>query len=202
MGTQENTIAELKAKLKDAWLRGREQRIEIGTLLLELREHAAHGTWGKLLAEIGIPASTAVDYMIEASRQIHGIRIFGKAPAPKPIDVEGQEIEQAVNLAMAEVEAVGNGNATSPATVLGKGEDPSGNPPPPITGVQAKPKRVEPQLELNNRVKGPVLFCTAAQKEQYEAAKKKDRERVYRLFYNALMEAIAETEASDEALAA
>src|SRR5258708_6745230 len=76
MATKAETIKQLKAKLKDAWLRGKEQRIEIGTLLLELRQQAEHGEWGKVLAELGIPASTAADYMMEASRQIHGIRVF------------------------------------------------------------------------------------------------------------------------------
>jgi len=71
-----DTVSELKTKLKDAWLRGAAQRIEIGTLLLALRSKAKHGTWGDLLADVGIPASTAADYMTEASRQIHGIREF------------------------------------------------------------------------------------------------------------------------------
>jgi hypothetical protein len=172
MNTQE-TLAQLKQKLKDAWVRGKEQRIEIGTLLLELRKKAKHGTWGQLLAEVGIPAQTAGDYMVEASRQIHGIRVFENGELTTQPDPEAVEMEQAVNA----------------ATALVNGEAP----------VPPQPK---PQLAEHNRVKGPVLFCTAPQKEAYESAKKQNKERVYQLFFNALMEVIGEQEVANESLAA
>ncbi|MBZ5698676.1 MAG: hypothetical protein LAN18_09035 [Acidobacteriia bacterium] len=182
MSAKQNTIAELKAKLRDAWLRGKDQRVEIGTLLLALRAQAEHGTWGKLLAEIGIPATTAADYMVEASRQIHGIRVFGPQPDP-----EAQEMEEALNA----------------ATVLVKGAGPSDDSLSPIPIAQPKPKRAKPQLEQRSRVRGPVLYCTATQKEAYQAAKKEYKERVYQTFYDALMVVIAEQqeEAADETLA-
>jgi len=181
-------VEQLKVKLKDAWVRGKEQRIEIGTLLIELRAQAEHGEWGKLLVELGIPAGTARDYMVEASRQIHGIRVFGKAPDPKPIDVEAEELERAINQAMAQVEEVGNGNTPTPIS----------EPKP-----QANCKQSEVQLAERNKVKGPVLHCTADQKDAYRAARKADYERVYRIFHAALMEVIGEQEeVCDEAVAA
>jgi hypothetical protein len=181
--TKQNTIAELKAKLKDAWLRGRDQRIEIGTLLLELRTQAEHGTWGKLLTEIGIPATTAADYMTEASRAIHGIRGIELQPDP-----EARDMEAAVNA----------------ATVLVKRDGPSDDSPPPIPIAQPKPKRVKPQLEQHNRIKGPVLYVTAEQKEAYRTAKKEDQGRVYQIFYGAFLEVVGEPreEVASETLAA
>lgn len=163
----ETTLAQLKAKLKDAWVRGKEQRIEIGTLLLELRAKARHGTWGPLLAEIGIPATTAGDYMVEASRQIHGIRRFENGEVTTQPDPEALQMETAVGEAKDLVE-----------------------------------EKTSPQLTEHNRVKGPVLFCSAAQKEAFEAAKKADKDRVYNIFYDAFMLVIAEQEVADEAIAA
>lgn len=100
MATKNETVNQLKVKLADAWLRGKEQRIEIGTLLLELRAEAEHGDWGNWLKELCIPASTAADYMQEASRQIHGIRVFENNAVR---DAEGEEIQQAVAAAIAAV---------------------------------------------------------------------------------------------------
>jgi hypothetical protein len=166
-----DTVAELKTKLKDAWLRGTAQRIEIGTLLLALRSKAKHGTWGDLLAEVGIPASTAADYMTEASRQIHGIRKFENGDVTvTSVDAETEEIENAVKQAREQ-----------------------------LNQSKAEPK---PQLQEHNRVKSPVLFCTAAQKEQYQAAKTVDAARVYKIFYAALLQVIGEEEVADEAIAA
>ena len=174
-----DTINELKAKLKDAWLRGKAQRIEIGTLLIELRTQAEHGEWGKLLAELGIPASTATDYMVEASRQIHGIRVFDKGEIK---DAEAEEMQQAVEAAAAEV------NGDTPPE------------PPPAAPAQSS---VTPELDDHNRVKGPVLFCTSDQKDAYKAAKCENKDRVYEIFYNAFLEVIGEQEeVRDEALAA
>jgi len=165
----EVTVAQLKVKLKDAWVRGKEQRIEIGTLLLELRAKAKHGTWGPLLAEVGIPATTAGDYMLEASRQIHGIRVFENGEVITQSDPEAAEMETAVEAATVEVTE----------------------------------KQSTPQLEERNRVKGPVLFCSVTQKEAFEAAKKENKDRVYQIFFNALMEVIGgEQEAANESLAA
>lgn len=108
---KQDTVNQIKAKLKEAWVRGKEWRIEVGTLLLELRAEAEHGEWGKLLAELGIPNSTAVDHMTEASRHIYGIRKFdGSAPDPEAV-----EIEQAVETAAAEVAAV---PTPTPASVI------------------------------------------------------------------------------------
>jgi hypothetical protein len=175
-------IAELKSKLQVAWIRGKEQRIEIGTLLLQLRVQAEHGEWGILLAELGIPASTASDYMIEADRQFHESRRFDPQP-----DAEAKEMEQAVEA----------------ATALVNGQRPSDDPPPPIPFAQP---RVEPnpQLEMHNRVRGPVLYCTAEQKEVFQAVKRENKERVYEMFYDALMNVICEKleEETNETLAA
>jgi hypothetical protein len=181
MDTKMETIKHLKIKLKDAWLRGREQRIEIGTLLIELRAQAAHGEWGDLLTELGIPASTAADYMVEASRQFHGSRVFALQ-----VDPEVSEMEQAVNAANALVK--GNANTEEP--------------PPPIPIAQPKP--IKPQLEMHNRVRGPVLYCTAEQKEVFQAVKRENKERVYETFYDALMNVICEKleEVTNETLAA
>jgi hypothetical protein len=179
-------INELKAKLKDAWLRGKEQRIEVGKLLLELRAQAEHGEWGKLLAELGIPASTASDYMVEASRQIHGIRVFDHGDVK---DAEAEEMGQAVSAANAAV------NGDTPL-----------EPPPAAPSVQPQPPT--PELDLHSRVKGPVLFCTLEQKDAYKAAKRESKDRVYEIFYNAFLEVIGEQqdarqqEVGDEALAA
>jgi hypothetical protein len=179
---KQDTINQLKAKLKDAWLRGKSQRIEIGTLLIELRSQAAHGEWGKLLAELGIPASTATDYMVEASRQIHGIRVFDKGEIK---DVEAEQMQQAVDEAAAEVSG---GTPPEPAAVT------------PIAPAQSS---VSPELTDHNRVNGPVLFCTADQKDAYKAAKRENKDRVYEIFYNAFLEVIGEQEeVRDEALAA
>lgn len=176
-----DTINELKAKLKDAWLRGKAQRIEIGTLLIELRTQAEHGEWGKLLAELGIPASTATDYMVEASRQIHGIRVFDKGEIK---DAEAEEMQHAVEAATAEV------NGDTPPE------------PPPATAM-ATPQPPAPELDYHARVKGPVLFCTSEQKDAYQEAKRENKDRVYEIFYNAFLEAIGEQEeVRDEALAA
>jgi hypothetical protein len=182
---KKDVITQLKAKLKDAWLRGKEQRIEIGTLLLELRKQAEHGDWGKWLAELGMPATTAADYMVEASRHIHGIRVFGAKPDP-----EAKEMEQAVNQAAAQVKA----ESTPP--------DPT--PPSPIPIARPIPKLVRPQLDMHNRVKGPVLICTAEQKDAYKEAKKENKDRVYEIFYNAFLEVIGERqeEVANETLAA
>ncbi len=183
MATKTETIEKLKEKLKDAWLRGKEQRIEIGTLLLELRKQAQHGDWGKWLAELGMPATTAADYMVEASRQIHGIRVFGAKPDP-----EAEEMEQAVDQAAAQVK----GNSTPPEPTL-----------PPTIPI-AQPQRVKPELDMHNRVKGPVLICTAEQKDAYKEAKKENKDRVYEIFYNAFLEVIGvqQEEVANETLAA
>ena len=184
--SKRETINQLKAKLQDAWLRGKEQRIEVGKLLLELRSRAKHGEWGNLLAEFGIPASTAADYMVEASRQIHGIRVFDHG-----------EIKDA--------EAEAMGQAVSAATAQVNGDTP---PEPPAAPAVASLEPAEPELDLHTRVKGPVLFCTAEQKDAYKAAKRENKDRVYEIFYNAFLEAIGEPqdvraeEVRDEALAA
>ncbi len=181
-----DTINQLKAKLKDAWLRGKAQRIEIGTLLLELRAQAKHGEWGKLLAEVGIPAGTATDYMVEASRQIHGIRVFDEGEIK---DAEAEEMQHAVEAAAAEV----------------SGDTP---PEPPPATAMASPQPPAPELDYHARVKGPVLYCTAEQKDAYKAAKRENKDRVYEIFYNAFLDVIGEQqevrpeEAFDEALAA
>jgi hypothetical protein len=181
MATQQETITQLKVKLKDAWVRGKEQRIEIGTLLLELRAQAEHGEWGKLLAELGIPATTAADYMVEASRQIHGIRVIGKVADP-----DAEAIEKAINAAMAQVEQVAGGSGPEPLA------------PVPIR----KPKEQQVELEDHIKVKGPVLYCNAEQKAAYKRARKSDKDRVYAIFHAALMQVIGEKEVCDETLAA
>src|SRR6266849_5170741 len=160
--SKQDTLNQLKAKLKDAWLRGKAQRIEIGSLLLDLRQQAEHGEWGKLLAELGIPATTASDYMVEASRQIHGIRVFDHGEIK---DTEAEEMQKAVDAAAAEVN--GDTSLEPPATPA-----PTAAPP-------------EPELDFHTRVKGPVLFCTAEQKAAYKPAKGENKERVYEIFYNA-----------------
>jgi hypothetical protein len=179
-----DTINHLKTKLKDAWVRGKEQRIEIGTLLLELRGQAEHGEFGKILAEIGMPATTAADYMVEASRQIHGIRVIGK-----PADPDADAIEAAVNKATAEVGQVVSGDY---------------NPVPPSAPVPIKTKKPKlPELAERNRVKSPVLHCTADQKAAYKRIRKADADRVYAIFHAALMQVIGEQEeVSDAPLAA
>jgi len=183
--SKQDTLNQLKAKLKDAWLRGKAQRIEIGSLLLDLRQQAEHGEWGKLLAELGIPPSTAADYMVEASRQIHGIRVFDHGEIK---DTEAEEMQQAVDAAAAEV------SCTTP-------------PEPPATPAPI-PAPPEPELDLHTRVKGPVMFCTPEQKDAYKTAKRENKERVYEIFYNAFLEVIGEQpdvrqeEVRDEALAA
>jgi hypothetical protein len=185
MMSKQLTINQLKAKLQDAWSRGKAHRIEIGTLLLALRNKAKHGEWGKLLAELGIPATTASDYMTEASREIHGIRVFDHGEYK---DAEAEEMQQAVNAAAAEVD-----DATPP--------EPRATPAP-------TPAPPQPELDLHTRVKGPVLFCTSAQKDAYKTAKRENKERVYEIFYNAFLEVIGEQqdvrqeEVRDEALAA
>jgi len=177
MSTQD-TIHQIKTKLADAWLRGQAQRIEIGTLLLELRAKAEHGDWGKWMAELGIPASTAADYMQEASRQIHGIRVFVNGAVK---DDEAAQMQQAV--------------ATAAAAVNG-----DNFPEPP---VPPQPERAVIELSEHVRVSGPVLFCSADQKAAYKAAKKDDPERVRAIFQNALLAVIGEQEeVRDEALAA
>jgi len=169
-----STIDQLKDKLKEAWLRGKAQRIEIGTLLLELRAQAEHGDWGSLLAEVGIPASTARDYMTEASREIHGFRVFENGRLTFK-DAEAEEMQEAVNVATAEV----------------------ADAPPELRPAPA------PGLDFHARVKGPVLYCTADQKDAYEAAKRESKDRVYEIFHNALLEVIGEQEeVRDEAVAA
>jgi hypothetical protein len=189
--TKPDAINQLKAKLKEAWLRGKEQRIEIGTLLLELREQAEHGEWGKLLAELGIPASTAADYMVEASRQIHGIRVIGNVADP-----DAEAIEKAVNAAMVQVEQVASG--ADPVTTSAPIE-PSAPAPIPIKPKKPKP----PELDEHVRVSSPVLFCSADQKAAYKAAKKEDKARVYFIFHKALLEVIGEQEeVSDASVAA
>lgn len=165
-------INQLKAKLKDAWLRGKAQRVEIGTLLIELRSQAEHGEWGKLLAELGIPASTAADYMVEASRQIHGIRVFDKGEITDP---EAEEMQHAVEAAAAEV------NGDTP-------------PEPPPAAAMPSPQPSVLELDYHIRVKGPVLLCTAEQKDAYKAAKRENKDRVYEIFYNAFLEVIGEQE--------
>ena len=115
MATKQETLKQLKVKLKDAWLRGKEQRIEIGTLLLDLRVQAEHGEWGTFLAELSIPATTASDYMVEASRQIHGIRVFDKGEIK---DVEAEQMQQAVDAAAAQVKGDNPPDPPSPIAVL------------------------------------------------------------------------------------
>jgi len=171
-------IDQLKCKLKDAWLRGKAQRIEIGTLLLELRKEVEHGEWGKVLAELKIPTTTAADYIQEASRQIHGFRKFegGKVV----VDSEAAEMQHAVASAAAEV-----ARDNSP-------EPPANHKPAPVI-----------ELSEHVRVKGPVLFCSADQKAAFKAAKKENPARVYSIFQKALLESIGgQEEVSDETLAA
>jgi hypothetical protein len=163
------TISNLKTKLAAAWLRGKEQRVEIGKLLLELREHAKHGDWGKWMAELNIPCSTANDYMLEAQREIHGIRKFKDGQAA--IDSEEQHMQRLVGEHAALVES---SRAAESRT---------------------EPQH-PPVLEDRTKVSGPTLHCTAAQREAYINAKHEDKDRVYYIFHKALLEVIGEIEPS------
>src|SRR5258707_1172190 len=133
--SKQDKIDKIKLKLKDAWLRGKAQRIEVGSLLLELRKEVEHGEWGKLLIELGIPTSTAADYMQEASRQIYGIRKFENGEVK---DAEEEQMQLLVAAATAEVNQVA----------------------PPIPIESKKPPEAKVELDDHNRVKGPALYCT------------------------------------------
>jgi hypothetical protein len=88
------------------------------------------------MAELSIPATTAADYKQEASRQIHGIRVFENGAVK---DDEAAQMQHAVATAAAEV----------------NGDNPPDPPPP------SKPAVIE--LSEQVRVSGPVLFCSADQ---------------------------------------
>lgn len=152
---KEQLIGEIKAKLADYWVRGREQRIYIGGLLLELEGYVEHGQWGPTLAELKIPPSTARDYMAEARAE------FGPVSVPAQ-DQEEEVLQQLVTEHEAEVAA-----------------------------TQAKEPIV---LEDVTQVLGPVLHCTADQRNAYKAAKREDKHRVYFIFHKALLEVIGEVE--------
>lgn len=66
----------LKTQVQQFWLHGKEQRIATGELLNRLRQALSkkgHGTFNEALTELGIPRSTAHDY-IQAYRVANGYK--------------------------------------------------------------------------------------------------------------------------------
>jgi hypothetical protein len=171
MESKTQTISNLKTKLAGAWLRGKEQRIEIGKLLLELREHAKHGEWGKWMAELQIPCSTAIDYMTEASREKHGTRRFEGGQVVTDPDEQQMRTLVSEQTALVEADREPEQNRETAEPII---------------------------LEDRTRVLGPVLYCSANQREAYKAAKKADVVRVYCIFHKALLEVIDVAEPTDD----
>ena len=165
-------VKDLTARLKKSWQRGKAARLDTGKLLLQLQYEAEYGTWQEILAELGIPRSTAHDYVTEAEKemQMSGIRTL----RGRPVKV----LEEGESLCKVNYEGDPEHKAFSiPATDL----DQVGVPPPP-------PKPEEPS------VKGPAIKCTAEQKEAFKAALKNEKERVHDIFFRAFLEAIGEEE--------
>lgn len=69
-------VAALKSQVQQAWLCGKEYRLQTGKLLEELRDALSvkgHGTFGATLVELGIKRSTARDY-INLYRESRGLQ--------------------------------------------------------------------------------------------------------------------------------
>lgn len=175
----EETLEQLKAKLRAVWVRGRQWRLEVGHLLLHLRRLAPYGQWGPMLAELGIKDSTAWDYMAEAFEEITGSRVF-----PQPTDEDDPEAQQ-MRLAVTEAQAA--------VDTIGR---------PPRATRSSHRNRHKVELADHVKLRGPVLYCSADQKDRYAEERAANPDRVYRIFHQALMEVIHQEEADDEALAA
>lgn len=75
-------VAALKSQVQQAWVRGKEHRLQTGRLLLELRQALSvkgHGTFCQSLAELGIRRSTARDY-INLYRESRGLEPSKRTP--------------------------------------------------------------------------------------------------------------------------
>src|SRR6185437_15860809 len=69
-------VAALKNQVQQAWLHGKEYRLQTGKLLEDLRDALSvkgHGTFGATLVELGIKRSTARDY-INLYRESRGLQ--------------------------------------------------------------------------------------------------------------------------------
>ena len=89
--TREHVNA-LKHRVQQSWLHGKEQRLSTGELLLQLRQALSkkgYGTFNDALSELGIPRSTAHDY-IQAYRVAEG----HKPAAPKKARKSGNRTFQ------------------------------------------------------------------------------------------------------------
>lgn len=180
------TFEQLKEKLRGVYVRGKAWRVEVGTLLLKLRQLAAYGQWGPMLEELDIKDSTAQDYMDEAKKEITGFRVFPQAVSPEALalfppadDPEALEIEAAIADAIAEVESI------------------SGRPPRATRSSHKNRKRDHIVLENHNRIR-PTLFVSGDEKDWYNEAWKRDRDRLHSVLLSALRHAMAEDLAVDE----
>jgi hypothetical protein len=183
----EETLDQLKEKLRTVWVRGRAWRLEVGQLLLRLRRLAPYGTWGPLLAELGIKDSTAQDYMDEAKAEITGLRGFPQAVSseahalfPPADDPEALEIEAAIAEAAAEVGRVAS---RAPRETRSSHKD-----------------RPSERVVLANHVRiRPTLYVSGDEKDWYDAAWTTNSDRIHDILVSALRATMAEDLAVKEA---
>ena len=80
-------ISRLKIEAGQLWLNGGENRRRLGCVLSQLRDECRHGVWQAVRAELGIPRSTAYDYIHEYEVSV------GKAKEKKKSEVRKNDIE-------------------------------------------------------------------------------------------------------------
>ncbi|HLZ51299.1 MAG TPA: hypothetical protein VKP61_11125 [Candidatus Acidoferrum sp.] len=97
---QEETLAHLREKFADCWMRGAEWRLEVGELLYKIKEKCEYSEWGDFLKEYDLPRSTADDY-VRRYRDEAGlteVRQFDEPnPEPKP-DPQAEERKQDIEV--------------------------------------------------------------------------------------------------------
>lgn len=96
----DDIVTKLKSEISNIWLHGKANRLALGRKLIELRAvygKRGEGTFLKILAELGIPRSTAYDYIHVAEEEEGSYGIRNSAPEFVPsnpdLQAEAPEVE-------------------------------------------------------------------------------------------------------------